>query len=246
MKALLAFALIAAAPAPRLFADLSQPRVDISYGYDGAELRVYGAVQYPRDRIPDQEPRIAVVARGPDKDLTVREKARRMGIWINAASVRFRTVPAYVAVATTRPVDELLDRATAALWEIGLDSLAFSPESDADPAEADRFARGLRDLRTRAGLYRQDPRGVTVTENILYRARLVIPPAAPVGRYSVAVHLIEDGRVVATVTRALEVRKTGFEAGVSRFAESHAFAYGLAAVLLALATGWASSLIGRR
>lgn len=246
MRALLALALIAAAPVPRLFADLSQPRVDISYGYDGAELLVYGAVQYPRERIPDQEPRLAVVARGPDSALTVREKARRMGIWINAASVRFRTVPAYVAVATTRPIDELLDRRTAALWEIGLDSLAFSPDSDGDPAEADRFARGLRDLRARAGLYRQDPHGVAVTENILYRARLVIPPSAPIGHYSVAVHLIEDGRVVATVTRALEVRKTGFEAGVSRFAERNAFAYGLAAVLLALATGWASSWIGRR
>ncbi len=233
----------AAAPAPRLFAALSQPSVDISYGFDGAELLVYGAVQYPRGTIPAEEPRIAVVARGPDRAITVREKARRMGIWINAASTRFGTAPSYVAVATSRPIDELLDPRTAALWEIGLGNLALSPEHDS--AEAVTFARGLLDLRRRAGLYRQDQHGVLVTENILYRATLVIPPAAPVGRYSVAVHLIEEGQVVATITRTLDVRKTGFEAGVSRFAATNSFFYGLMAVLMAVGTGWAASWIGR-
>ncbi len=245
MRALLALVLLAAAPAPRLFADLSQPRVDISYGFDGAELLVYGAVQYPRSRIPDQEPRIAVVARGPDQAVVVRQKARRAGIWINAASVEFGTVPSYAAVATTRPVEELLDTRTASLWEVGLANLALSPRN-ADPAEIPAFTRGLIDLRRRAGLFRQDPAGVQVTENILYRARIAIPSAAPVGRYSVAVHLIEEGQVIATVTRSLDVRKTGFEAGVSRFAEQHGLLYGIAAVAMALATGWAASLIGRR
>jgi len=236
--------LLAATPGPRLFAALSQPRVEISYGFAGAELLVYGAVQYPRGRIPDDEPRIAIVARGPDMPIVVRQKARRMGIWINAASQTFATAPSYVAVATSRPVDELLDPQTAALWEIGLGNLALAPRGDA--IRAGEFARGLLDLRRRAGLYRQEPYGVHVTENILYRARLVIPPAAPVGAYRVAVHLIEDGQVVASVERPLDVRKTGFEAGVSDFAARHGFWYGLAAVVLAVGTGWAASWAGRR
>ena len=244
MRALLALALLAAAPPPRLFADLSQPRVDISYGFRGAELLVYGAVQYPRGMIPDDEPRIAVVARGPDQAVTVRRKERRAGIWVNAASATFATAPSFVAVATSRPIDELLDARTAGLWEIGLGNLALSPREDERAAAP--FARGLLDFRRRARLYSQDSHGVQVTENILYRARLVIPPPAPVGRYSVAVHLIEDGQVVATVTRSLEVRKTGFEAGVSDFAQQHGFWYGLLAVAMALGTGWAASAVGRR
>ncbi len=241
---LLAAAPAMAAPGPRLFADLSQPRVDISYGFDGAELLVYGAVQYPRGTLPTDEPRIAIVARGPDRAIVVRRKERRMGIWINAASAVFQTVPSFVAVATSRPVNELLDPRTAALWEIGLPNLALSPIDNA--SDAGSFAVGLRDLRRRAKLYRQDEHGVRVTENILYRARLLVPSAAPTGRYSVAVHLIEEGQVVATVTRSLDVEKTGFEAGVSRFAAAHGFWYGLAAVAMALATGWAASWVGRR
>lgn len=241
-----AIALTAAAPAgPRLIADLSQPRVDINYGFQGAELLVYGAIQYPRGRVPDEEPRLAVVARGPSQSIRVRQKQRVAGIWLNTRARDFATAPSYVAVATSRPIDELIDSRAAAIWEIGLESLALSPESGDDPARNRVFREGLIDLRRRAGLYREDANGVLVTENILYRARLVIPAAAPVGRYEVLVHLIRDGAVVATATRPLVVRQTGFEARISRYARDNSLPYGLAAVALALAAGWAASLIGR-
>lgn len=238
--------LVAATPAgPRLIADLSQPQVDISYGFAGAEVLVYGAVQYPRGRVPDEAPRIAIVARGPDQAVVVRGKSRVAGIWLNTRSIDFATVPAFVAVSTSRPIDELLDKRGASIWEIGLGSLQLSPAEADAPARVGAFARGLMDLRRRAGLYRQDERGVRVTENILYRARLVIPPSAPVGTYDILVHLIRDGAVIATTQSKLEVRKTGFEADISRWAQRDSLAYGLAAVAMALVAGWAASLIGR-
>lgn len=237
----------AAQPAagPRLIADLSQPRVDINYGFSGAEVLVYGAVQYPRGRVPDEAPRLAVVARGPDERVVVRKKARVAGVWLNTQSVEFATAPAFVAVATSRPLGELLDARGAAIWEIGLGSVQLSPAEAGDPVRAADFARGLMELRRRAGLYREDERGVRVTGNILYRATLAIPSEAPIGRYTVLVHLIRDGEVIATTESALEVRKTGFEAAISRWAEEDSLAYGLAAVALALGAGWAASLIGR-
>ena len=241
-----ALGLTAAAPAgPRLIADLSEPRVDINYGFAGAELLVYGAIQYPRGRVPDEAPRLAVVARGPSQAIRVRQKERVAGIWLNTRARDFATVPSYVAVATSRPIEELVDTRGAAIWEIGLSSLQLSPASASSPERNRDFRLGLIDLRRRAGLYREEEAGVLITENILYRARLVIPASAPVGRYEVLVHLIRDGAVVATATRPLEVRQTGFEARVSRWAREQSLPYGLAAVAMALGAGWAASLIGR-
>ena len=86
MKWWLALLLLLAAPAaaqPRLVTDLSQSRIDISYRFAGAELLIFGAIQYPGGRTPDEPPGIAVVLRGPADPLTVREKERVAGIWVN-------------------------------------------------------------------------------------------------------------------------------------------------------------------
>lgn len=232
--------------APTLLADLSEPEVRISYSFEGAELLVYGAIQYPLGRTPAGDPRIAVVARGPLQEVVVRRKSRVGGIWLNTSAARFNTAPAYMAVATSRPVSELVDARTADLWELGLDNIQLSPDSTQDPAAVRAFAQGLLEARSRSGLFREDPRGVTISANVLYRARLDIPSLAPVGEYEVLVHLIEDGRVVATAPGRFEVRKVGFEARISRWAERNAVAYGLTAVGLAALAGWGASLIGRR
>lgn len=231
---------------PQLLADLSEPEVQISYSFEGAELLVYGAIQYPPGRTPAADPRIAVVARGPLQEVVVRQKERVGGIWLNTRSARFNTAPAFLAVATSRPVAELVDSRTADLWELGLDNIQLSPDVTQDPAATRAFVQGLLDERRRAGLYREEPRGVTISAGVLYRARIVIPSVAPTGTYEVLVHLIEDGRVVATAPGGFEVRKVGFEARISRWADRNRVAYGLATIAMAGFAGWAASLIGRR
>lgn len=231
---------------PQLLADLSEPEVQISYSFEGAELLVYGAIQYPPGREPAADPRIAVVARGPLQEVVVRQKERVGGIWLNTRSVRFNTAPAFLAVATSRPVAELVDSRTADLWELGLDNIQLSPDTAQDPAATRAFVQGLLDERRRAGLYREESRGVTISAGVLYRARIIIPSVAPTGAYEVLVHLIEDGRVVATAPGGFEVRKVGFEARISRWADRNRFAYGLATIAMAGFAGWAASLIGRR
>jgi len=236
-----------AAPGPRLYADLSAPKIEISYGYAGARLLVYGAVQYPGGKLPGESPKIAIVARGPDQQVTVRRKERVAGVWVNTLSEQFATAPSFYAIATTAPLTDLVDARTAAVWELGLGFIQYSPFGSDDPAAAGIFQRGLIDLRRSQGLYREDIGAVRVTDDIIYRADLFVPPSAPVGDYDVTVYLIRDGKVVSTIARKLSVEKTGFEARVSDFAERDALLYGLATVALAAAAGWIASLIvGRR
>ena len=233
---------------PVLVPDVSQRDIEIAYSFTGAELLLFGAILYPGGRLPDDDKPtdIVVVVRGPVQSILVREKEKVAGIWVNAARLRYRSVPSFYAIASSRPIGTLIDERTQAIYELGLDSLQLSPASSAPVAEQDRFAHGLVDLKRRAGLYFQAPRAVEITDGVLYRARLTIPARVPVGRFTAETFLIRDGRVLAAATRDIDIRKSGFERFVARSAERHSILYGLIAVALSVFFGWGAGWIARR
>ena len=252
MKTLRALVLAAAAVAlmgqakPTLVPDVSARQIEIRYSFTGAQLLLFGAILYPRGRVPADQPDIAVVLRGPVQPILVREKQKIAGIWMNADSSRFRSAPSYYAVASSRPIKDLLDERTAAIYEIGIGNLQLSPGTGDIPETARRFEAGLLDLRTRAGLYSENAHGVEISEGVLYRARISIPSQVPVGTYTAETFLIQDGRVLAVATRDIQVGKSGFERWVSLVARRHEGLYGLAAVIMSVGLGWAAAMIFRR
>ncbi|MBC7505325.1 MAG: TIGR02186 family protein [Sandarakinorhabdus sp.] len=237
--------LTAAAPTV-LITDLSQGRIDINTRFRGADLLVFGAIQYPAGAVPDAPADIAIVVRGPVAPVTVRQKQRVAGIWINTDAVRFESVPGFYAVATTRPIDDLADDRTTAIYEIGVRNLQLSPVSTAPADEIARFEDGLITVKRAAGLFAETPGGVVVTRNVLYRARITIPAAVPVGDYAAEIHLIRKGRVIASSTTPIVIGKSGFERWIYVMAQDHSLAYGLAAVAAALIAGGIASAVTRR
>lgn len=250
MRRLILFLLLApllmAATKPRLVPDVSQRRIDIIYSFTGAELLLFGAILYPGGRIPSEGAEIAIVIKGPAESIVVREKQKIAGIWLNADSARFQSVPSFYAVASSRPLETLVDRRTAAIYELGVENIQLSPASGAAPEEQQRFEAGLLDLKRRYGLYAEDGGGVEISEGVLYRARIRIPARVPVGRYTAETFLIQDGRVVAGASRTIDIDKSGFERFVAAAAEQWSFTYGLIAVAVSLLLGWAAGAAFRR
>ena len=231
---------------PVLVPDVSARRIEIRYSFTGAQLLLFGAILYPGGKAPARPADIVVVLRGPVEPIVVREKQKIAGIWMNADSARFRSAPAFYAVASSRPISQLVDERTAAIYEIGLQNLQLSPGSGALPDKARHFEAGLIDLRKRDGVYYESPRGVEISEGVLYRARISIPSQVPVGTYTAETFLIQDGRVLAVATRDIYIGKSGFERWVSLVARRHEFFYGLAAVVMSLFLGWAAAMVFRR
>ncbi|MGB3722901.1 MAG: TIGR02186 family protein [Pacificimonas sp.] len=251
MKWLIALLALLATPvlaqdSPRLIADLSQKRIDIIYTFAGAELLVFGAIQYPGGRTPDERPDIAIVVRGPPEAITVRKKARVLGLWLNTDAVRFETAPTFYRAASTRPIEDLVDERTAAIYELSPEYLQLSPSGAMSAEEIATFERGLLDGWGAEQLYGSDPGGVDLIENILYRARIDLPSQVPVGTYTVEIHLIEEGDILSSTTVAIEVGKSGFERDIYIAAQENSFLYGLLAVSLALLLGWAASTLVRK
>lgn len=246
MIAVLLAPLLMAQAKPVLVPDISSRRVEIRYSFTGAELLLFGAILYPGGRAPERPADIVVVLRGPVQPILLREKQKIAGIWMNADSNRFRSAPSFYAVASSRPIPELVDERTASIYEMGLQNMQLSPGSGALPEKERRFEAGLLDLRRRQGLYAEDPDGVEISEGVLYRASISIPSQVPVGTYTAETFLIDRGRVLAAATREIQIDKSGFERLVALWARRHAFLYGLASVLLSLGLGWAAAAVFRR
>jgi len=237
---------LVAAEKPVLVPDISARNVQIRYSFTGAQLLLFGAVVYPGGRPPDRQTDIAVVLRGPVQPILVREKQKIAGIWMNADSNRFRSAPSFYAVASSRPIPDLVDERTAAIYELGLHNLQLSPGGGALPDKERRFEAGLLDLRHRQGLYAEDPRGVEINDGVLYRAVITIPSQVPVGTYTAETFLIDHGRVLAAATRDIQINKSGFERTIALAARRHRLLYGLTAVALSLGLGWGAAAAFRR
>jgi uncharacterized protein (TIGR02186 family) len=238
--------LLVAADKPVLVPDISARQVQIRYSFTGAQLLLFGAVVYPGGRPPDRQVDIAVVLRGPVQPILVREKEKIAGVWMNADSNRFRSAPSFYAVASSRPISELLDERTAAIYELGIHNLQLSPGGGALPEKERRFEAGLLDLRSRQGLYSEYPHGVEISGGVLYRAVITIPSQVPVGTYTAETFLIDRHKVIAAATRDIQINKSGFERYVALAARRHRFMYGLTSVLLSLGLGWAAAAAFRR
>src|SRR5215208_1486694 len=162
--------LLLGAAGPRLVPDVSSRSIQIVYSFNGAQLLLFGAILYPGGRVPSRPAAVVVVLKGPVQPIVVRQKQKIAGIWMNADSNRFRSAPSYYAVASSRPIQDLVDERTAAIYEMGLQNLQLSPGGGALPDKERRFEKGLLDLKERQDLYSQDPKGVEISEGVLYRA----------------------------------------------------------------------------
>ncbi len=246
LAVLLALPLLTGAAEPVLVPDVSARSIEIRYTFSGAQLLLFGAILYPGGKVPARPADIVVVLKGPVEPIVLREKQKIAGIWMNADKNRFRSAPSYYAVSSSRPVRDLVDERTAAIFELGLHDLQLSPGGGALPDKERRFENGLLDLRQRHGLYAEDPRGVEISNGVLYRARISIPSQVPVGTYTAETFLIDRGKVIAAATRDVDVGKAGFERFVALAARQHGFLYGLASVLLSLGLGWAAAMLFRK
>ena len=235
--------LLVALPAPQvessapLVADLSEHLIQITTDFTGTDVLLFGAVDGPGD--------VVVVVRGPVNDQTVRRKERIAGIWINEQSVEFRAVPSFYAIASTRPLDEILDVPTRTRHSIGIDTLRLSAP-DAERDLLPEFRAALERIKINENLYQPDVIDVAFLGDTLFRADFQFPSNVPTGSYVVEVLLVRDGEVASAQTTPLVISKSGIGADIYQFAHVDSFFYGLASLVIALLAGWFAHLVFRR
>ena len=242
---IIAAVMLSAQSDPVLVPEVSQHEVQVRQGFTGTELLLFGAVLDPAGRA-GQGYDIVVVLKGPSEPVRLREKERFAGVWVNAESSDFRSVPSFFAVSSSSPIARIVDEKTAAIYEFGTRYIQLSPSGSINPDEQLRFAEGLVDLKQRQGLYKEDMSGVQINENVLYQARISLPSNVTTGTYTAETFAVTQGRVIASAVSEVEVRKVGFERFVELSANDYGLIYGLVAVLLSVGMGWGAGRLFAR
>ena len=232
--------LIAApAQATELVADLSQHEINISTGFSGAELLLFGAADPTGD--------VIVVVSGPDERAVVRKKERVSGIWINTESVAFTAVPGFYHVSATDHLSaEKLSQVLADVG-VGLRYQNMSPAIDMLPERAAEFKKALLRRKEAQELYSAQTGKIEFVGGTLFRTKVEFPATVPTGEYRVDVYEIDGDWVKSVATIPLTVGKVGLEEAIYRFAQDRPALYGLFAIAVAALSGYgAGMLFGRR
>jgi uncharacterized protein (TIGR02186 family) len=238
LAAAVAALLAAPAAAQQVIADLSRHFVPITTGFAGADVLLFGAV--------DGEGDVVITVRGPQTEVVVRRKSQVNGMWINTQSVSFGRVPGYYAVASTKPLEQILPDSVAEREEIGARRLRFQPEPNVTPLTVEVFRNALLRNMERQGLFQPRTASMRFLGQRLFRADIVFPANVPTGTYTVNVYLVRDGQVVSATTTPLSVSKIGLSAEIFDFAQKRGLSYGFIAVAFAGLAGWAASRLFQR
>ncbi|MET0638467.1 MAG: TIGR02186 family protein [Hyphomicrobium sp.] len=242
----------AQAPKEGVEADASTRQVAITSSFTGTEILVFGAVENSVQPSPEAGTYdVIVVVEGMPAPVVVRKKARVGGIWINTQSMRFSSVPSYYAIASTRPVDEIAERAVLDSHGVGFDHVRMipvsrSPADPTDPAELQSFRDALIRLKEEERVYVSSNFGVSFIGRSLFRATIALPPNVPVGPLTARVFLFKQGQLLGQYSSRVMLQREGIERYLHESALSRPLYYGMATVLLAVGAGLAAAFAFRK
>lgn len=217
---------------------LSQDRVQITSTYNGTDLVIFGAVEDPA---ANKDPDIVVQVRGPAEAITVRRKSRVAGIWLNTDKALFTGMPSYYFLAATRPVDKIAPHVTRLRYSIGYD--AILPENHRIGGRVEDYRQALIRRLTASGMYTEDSQSIDMLSRRLFRVHVLLPAAAPRGRYMVRVYLFRDGALVGYQITPFFVDQIGIERQIEHYSHMRPILYGILAILMAVFLGWIATVI---
>ena len=229
------------AMAEEIVLGLSQDEVAITATFDGSDILIFGAIKREEPIPQNVDLGVIVTVAGPDEAVTVRRKDRRFGIWVNTESVEIDVAPSFYAVATNRPLEEILDSTedenTRISTKRAIRSIGPSQMGSIN------FAEALIRIREDARLYQTLPDGVWVKDDTLFRTLISLPANLTEGDYVAEIYLTRDRKIVDFYSTAIPVKKVGLERWLYRLAHDNAILYGLMSLAIAIAAGWGASAI---
>jgi uncharacterized protein (TIGR02186 family) len=218
---------------------LSADNIALTADFDGSELFLFGAIRREGPTPADAAPLdIIITVKGPAGPVRVRRKDRRFGVWVNTDAVTVRQAPSFYAIASTRPIGELLTETERLRYQIGMDQAVRRIGGHPTITDTSSFGEAVVRLREANGQYEQLDGAVRVTEDTLFQVRIELPANLVEGDYAAEFFLVRDRMVISNGETTIRVEKTGIERWLFNLAQRRPLAYGLLSVALALAAGW--------
>jgi uncharacterized protein (TIGR02186 family) len=229
----------------RLVADLSQKDFSITTSFHGADLLLFGAVD---GRDGDD---LIVIITGPPTDIAHRRKDNRAGIWINVETNVWKQAPGFYHILATRPLDLVTTPAmlkTLAIGpeNMGLEMVPENPAPDLSRPKPTQLIQALQANMAELNLWPEGTGDIELTQNALFRARVVLPANIVSGTYDIRIMHMRDGNAINQAKTNLFIKKGGLSADIYNLAHQHSALYGIFAIAFAVAAGWLAATAFRR
>lgn len=230
-----------ATAAEEVVAGLSHDSISITANFDGSDLLIYGAVKreepIPKDSVLD----VIITVEGPSEPVVVRRKSRTMGIWVNTSGVVIDRAPSFYAVATSRPLDDILSQTEDLRRHISTRQMIRSVGAPTEITDSAAFTDALIRLREAKSLYVLKENSVDLKADTLFSTDFDLPADLIEGDYRTRIFLLRDKKLVASEETSIDVRKVGLERWLFDLSRQQPVIYGVLAIVLALVAGWAAS-----
>jgi uncharacterized protein (TIGR02186 family) len=223
---------------------LSQNRVSLTVNFEGSEILIFGAVRRDGPIPAEGALDIIVTIEGPPAPAVIWRKARRWGIWVNTDAQTVRAAPSFYAVASTRPLADILSPDADLEHRISTRLAIFEARGD-DAQDRPNFTDAMIRIRQAQGLYQGLDQAVALQRETLFSTRILLPQNIVEGAYGARIFLVRDGQVLDEADTVIDVQKAVLERWLYNLAYQHPFLYGLLALGLAVFFGWGASALFR-
>ena len=219
--------------------DTSQKIISINSNFTGKKILLFG------NREVNGE--IIITISGPKEKILVHQKKPMFGIWINAKKIIFSDVPSYYAVASNKPINEVISYNLQQKLSIGADKLKVRVVNGAkiSKKEIAEFKFGLIRNKIRQNLYSSNDKSVEYN-NKLFKSEINFPSNAAEGKYKIKTYLTRNNIIIDSHEKSIFIRKVGIERRIYNFANETPTLYGIFAVIIAILSGTIASIVFRR
>lgn len=215
----------------KLAIDLASDLVEITTGFDGANIVLFGT--------KNEKGSVAITVTGPSKNMTVRKKNSFAGIWINSESMNFLEVPGYYNVSLEGDFESDDDKNILKKNGITTSGLKIEPSNvKAKDKRIPVFRAALIRNKQEQGLYPKQPNDIQFIHDNFFKTEIYIPSNVPVGDYKVQAFIVDGEKIKETSALTLRVVQVGLSATLYQFAYDYGFFYGLICVCIAVFSGW--------
>ncbi len=222
--------------------DISSKTVSINTTFTGSDILIFGSIKRSNNEkiIPSD---IIIEVLGPKANITIREKEKKFGIWVNSNPQKIYDSPSFYSILYTKNLENILSPAEQNNNQIGEKQFFDSTNSSQSYREA--VSAKIR-IKVKEGSYMFTNDPIIVEDDTLFSARVSLPASLIEGDYKTKIYLVQKGKVIDFSSDIIKVRKIGLEKWLYRTAHEQSLFYGVFSILLALLFGWGASTLFRR
>ncbi len=229
--------------AEEVVAGLSRDTVQITTNFDGSEILIFGAVKRTTPLQEDMPVEVIVTVEGPSAPITIRRKDKRFGIWVNNASVEVDMAPAFYAVATSGPFEDVLTDVEDLRHHVSIDRAIRAVGLEREDSEA--FIDALIRIKESQDAYVTSFGSVKIEEQTLFTSAIQLPANLTEGDYKARFFLTREGEVLDVHETTIDVRKVGLEQFLFNLSRQQPLIYGIMSLAIAIFAGWSASAFFR-